>query len=120
MLASMARIDFRHKVHSVHINTRNNPAHCCSVEREIDGNPWYYDFQNFIQNQTYPMGPSKINKKTLRRLTMDFYLGGETLYKKSSYGTLLRYLDDVEAKGVKEIYGKRFDMSIWSARKYYN
>ena len=67
-----------------------------------------------------PWGHPKINKKTLRRLTMDFYLGGETLYKKSYEGTLLRYLDDVEAKGVKEIYGKRFDMSIWSARKYYN
>jgi len=42
MLASMARIDFGHKVQPVHIDTRNNPAHCCSVEREIDGNPWYY------------------------------------------------------------------------------
>ena len=51
---------------------------------------------------------------------MDFYLGGETLYKKSSDETVLRYLDDVEAKGVKEIYGKRFDMSIWPTRKYYN
>jgi hypothetical protein len=37
------------------------------------------------------MGASKINKKTLRRLVMDFYLDGETLYKKSSDGTLLRF-----------------------------
>jgi hypothetical protein len=118
-LASMTRIDFGHKVRPVHIDTRNNPAHCCSVEREIDGNPWYYDIKNFIQNHTYPMGASKINK-TLRRLAMDFYLDGETLYKKSSDGTMLRYLDDVEAKGDKEIYGKRFDLSIWSTRKYYN
>jgi len=29
---------------------------------------------------------------------MDFYLDKETLYKKSSDGTLLRCLDDVEAK----------------------
>jgi hypothetical protein len=49
-LASMARIDFGHKVQSVHINIRNNPAHYCSVEREIDGNPWYYDIKNFIQS----------------------------------------------------------------------
>jgi ribonuclease HI len=39
MLASIARIDFGHKVQSVHIDTRNNPAHCCLVEKEIDGNP---------------------------------------------------------------------------------
>nr|XP_034900655.1 LOW QUALITY PROTEIN: uncharacterized protein LOC118038417 [Populus alba] len=38
-LASMAKIDFGHKVQPVHINIRNNPAHCCSVEREVDGNP---------------------------------------------------------------------------------
>jgi len=91
-LASMARIDFGHKVHSVHIDTKNYSAHCCLVEREIDGNPWYYDIKNFIQNQTYPIGASTIDKKTLRRLARDFYLNGETLYTKLSYRTLLRCL----------------------------
>jgi hypothetical protein len=119
-LASMTRINFRHKVRPVHIDTRNNPAHCCSVERDIDGNPWYYDIKNFIQNQTYPMGASKINKRTFRRLAMDFYLNGETLNKKSSNGTLLRCLDDMEVKSDEEIYRKRFDLSIWSTRKDYN
>jgi hypothetical protein len=46
----------------------------------VDGNPWYYDIKNFIQNQAYPMGASKIDKKTLRRLAMDFYLDGEILF----------------------------------------
>jgi hypothetical protein len=63
------------------------------------------------------MGASKINKKTLRRLAMDFNLDGETLYKKSFDRTLLRCLDDVEAKSGEEIYGKRFDLTIWSTRK---
>jgi hypothetical protein len=75
----MARIDYGHKVH---IDIRNNPSHYCSVEREIDGNLWYYAIKNFIQNQTYPMGASKINKKTSRRLAMDFYLDEKTLNKK--------------------------------------
>jgi ribonuclease HI len=52
-LASMAKIDFGHKVQPIHINIRNNPAHCCSVEREVDGNPWYYDIKNFIQKTRY-------------------------------------------------------------------
>jgi len=99
-LAYMARIDFGHKVQLVHIDIRNNPAHCCSVEREVDGNPWYNDITNFVQNQAYPMGASKINKKTLRRLAIDFYLDGEILYKKLSDGTLLRCLDEVEAKNM--------------------
>jgi hypothetical protein len=65
----MARINFGHKVKLLHIDIRNNPTHYCSVEREIDGNPWYYDIKNFIQNQAYPMGAFKIDKKTLRRLS---------------------------------------------------
>jgi len=48
---------------------------------------------------------------------MDFYLDEETLNKKSSDGTLLRCLDDVEAKSGEEIYGKKFDLSVWSTRK---
>jgi hypothetical protein len=44
------------------------------------------------KNQTHPMGASIIDKKTLRRLAMDFYLDEETLYEKSFYETLLRCL----------------------------
>ncbi|KAL9382071.1 hypothetical protein Peur_025106 [Populus x canadensis] len=48
------------------------------------------------------MRASKINKKTLRMLAMDFNLDGENLYKKSSDRTLLRCLDDVEAKSEED------------------
>jgi len=74
------------------------------IEREVDGNPLYYDIKNFIKNQTYPMGASKINKKTLRSLAMDFYLDGETLYKKSSDETLLRCFDVWRQKVVKNLW----------------
>jgi hypothetical protein len=57
------------------------------------------------------MAASKIDMKTLRRLAMDIYLDGETL---------LRCLDDMEVKSGEEIYGKRFDLSIWSTRKDYD
>ena len=50
---------------------------------------------------------------------MDFYLDGETLYKKSFDETLLRCFDDVKKSG-EEIYGKIFDLSIWSTRKINN
>ena len=51
------------------------------------------------------MGASKIEKKTLRRLAMYFYLDGKVLYKKSSDRTLLRCLDEVEAKdALREVH----------------
>ena len=62
-LASMARIDFGQNLQPIHIDIRKNSAHCCSVEGEIDGNPWYYDIKNFIQNQAYPLGASKKRRK---------------------------------------------------------
>jgi ribonuclease HI len=49
-LAAMATIDLGHKVQPIHIDIRNNPAHYCSVEGEIDGKPWYFDIKNFMQN----------------------------------------------------------------------
>jgi len=104
-LAAMATIDLGHKVHPVHIDIRNNPAHCCSVEGEIDGKPWYYDIKNFVQNQEYPVGALKMDKRTLRRLAMDFYLDGEILYKRSFDGTLLRCLNEIDAKNaLREVH----------------
>ena len=101
-LASLVRIDFGHKVQLIHMDIKNNPTHCCPVK--IVGNPWYYNIKLFLQNQAYPMGASKIDKKTLRRLAMDFYLDGEIFQKKSTDGTLLRCLDEVEAKDTLLIF----------------
>ena len=41
-LASMARIDLKDKTFSRYtLISEDKPAHCCSFEGEIDGNPWY-------------------------------------------------------------------------------
>jgi ribonuclease HI len=104
-LAAMTTIDLKCKVQPVHIDIRNDPAHCCLVEGEIDGQPWYYDIKNLVQNQEYPMGASKTDKKTLRRLAIDFYLDGEILYKRSFDGTLLRCLNEADArKALREVH----------------
>ena len=59
-LAAMATIDLGRKVQPVHIDIRNKPAHCCSIEGEIDGKPWYYDIKNFVKNQEYPQSIAHI------------------------------------------------------------
>ncbi|XP_061965340.1 uncharacterized protein LOC133689500 [Populus nigra] len=97
-LASMAKTDYGIRVQPICIEIRNFPAHCCAIEGEVDGNPWFYDIKRFIQYQEYPLGASKADMKTLRRLAMEFYLDGEILYKRSFNGTLLRCLDEIEAK----------------------
>ena len=73
-------------------------THYCSIEGEMDGNPWYHDIKQFIQHQKYPTGASNTNMKTLQRLAIDYYLDAEVLYKRSSNGKLLRCLDGIKAK----------------------
>ncbi|XP_061945039.1 uncharacterized protein LOC133669048 [Populus nigra] len=104
-LASMAKTDYGIRVQPICIEIRNFPAHCCAIEGEVDGNPWFYDIKRFIQYQEYPLGVSKADMKTLRRLAMEFYLDGEILYKRSFNGALLRCLDEIEAKvALQEIH----------------
>ena len=46
-----------------------------------------------------------MDKKTLKRLAMGFYLDGEFLYKRSFDGTLLRCLNATDArKALQEVY----------------
>jgi hypothetical protein len=92
-------------VQPVHVDIRNNPTYCYSIEGEIDGKPWYYDIKNFVQKQEYPEGASKMDKKTLRRFAIGFYLDGEILYKRSFDGTLLRCLNATDArKALREVH----------------
>jgi hypothetical protein len=46
-----------------------------------------------------------VDKKTLERLEINYFIDGEILYKRGFYGTLLKCLDEKETKkGVDEIH----------------
>jgi hypothetical protein len=105
-LASMAIIDCGAKIQPVSIEIRNYPSHYCSREEETDNEPWYTDIKRFIQHQEYPSGASKVDKRTLTRMAMEYYIDGEILYKRSFDGTLLRCLGGLEAnKALQEVHG---------------
>ncbi|EOY07995.1 Uncharacterized protein TCM_022313 [Theobroma cacao] len=42
-LAAMFKVGTDVKIQPIMINLRECPAHCSSVEEEIDGKPWYHD-----------------------------------------------------------------------------
>nr|XP_034889983.1 uncharacterized protein LOC118030069 [Populus alba] len=106
-LASMAIIDCGAKIQPVSIEIRNSPSHCCLIEEETNKDPWYMDIKRFIRHQEYPSGASKIDKRNLRRMAMEYYIDGEILYKRSFDGTLLRCLSDLEANmALQEVHGR--------------
>ncbi|RDX93255.1 Retrovirus-related Pol polyprotein, partial [Mucuna pruriens] len=86
-------------------------AHCQQVrEAEIDGKPWYHDIREYLKNGIYPPEATENDKRSLKRLATSFFLSGVILYKRSIDSTLLRCVDDSEAREkMEEVHGGAFD-----------
>ncbi|RDX81085.1 Gypsy retrotransposon integrase-like protein 1, partial [Mucuna pruriens] len=78
-------------------------------ETEPNEKPWYHDIKKYLKKGDYPKGVSENDKRTLRRLAVRFFLNGKVLYKRSVDITLLRCVDDQEAKEIiKEMHEGTF------------
>ncbi|CAL0305680.1 unnamed protein product [Lupinus luteus] len=93
----------------IKIESRDQPIHCCAVEVEQDGKPWYHDIKVYIQKREYPIDASENDKRTLRRLAMGFFLDGDVLYKRNHDMVLLRCVEGKEAEMIlKEVHEGSF------------
>ncbi|EOY10242.1 Uncharacterized protein TCM_025612 [Theobroma cacao] len=97
MLAVMFKVGTDVKIQPIMINLRECPTHCSSVEEEVDGKPWYHDIVHYLKFQQYLKQSSKNDKKTIKRLAMNFFLDRDILYKRSRDQVLLRCVDSAEA-----------------------
>ncbi|XP_019448661.1 PREDICTED: uncharacterized protein LOC109351582 [Lupinus angustifolius] len=79
----------------IRTESRDQPIHCCVIEVEQDGKPWYHDIKVYIQKNEYPIGASETDNRTLRRLAMGFFLDGDILYKRNHNKVLLRCLHEI-------------------------
>ena len=68
------------------------------TEEEQDGKPWYFDIKRYIEDKEYPWEASNDDKRTLRRLAVDFFLSENILYKRNHDMVLLRCVDAREAE----------------------
>ena len=73
-----------------------------NVEGEDDEKPWYYDLMQYLKHRTFPEHVSEHDKKIIRRWVVNFFLDGEILYKKMQDHTLLRYVEEKEARLIME------------------
>jgi len=73
------------------------PAHCCLVEEERDGKPWYFDIKRYVESKEYPPEASDNDKRTFKRLAASFFLSGSILYKRNHDMVLLRFVNAKEA-----------------------
>jgi len=71
-------------------------AHVFAAEEVVDEKPWFHDIKCFLLSQEYPLEASSKEKKTLRRLSSNFLLNGDILYKRNFDMVLLRCVDKRE------------------------
>ncbi|XP_027769597.1 uncharacterized protein LOC114075310 [Solanum pennellii] len=84
-------------IDSLDIELKEHPVHCSHVEEEPDGLPWYFDIKKYLVSGTYPEDATSNQKKSIRRMVLNFFLSGEFLYRKTPDLGLLRCVDAVEA-----------------------
>ena len=82
-LSSMFKISPHGDLSCIEIKCHIKPAHCCLIEKEEDGKPWYFNIKRYIKDKEYPPGASDNDKRTLRRLATSFLLNWEVLYKRN-------------------------------------
>ena len=78
-LASMIVVKYWNEVPNLSVMRLDGPAHVFVVEEIKDEKSWYFDIKCFLQSQIYPPGASLKDKKTLKRLSDNFYLNGDDL-----------------------------------------
>ncbi|KAK5833232.1 hypothetical protein PVK06_017050 [Gossypium arboreum] len=99
-LASMFRANRETEIMPLQMTIYEVPAHCFSIEKEPDGQPWFHDILEYIKNQKYPEQTNENDKRTIRRMATGFVLDGDILYKRGKDQVLLRCVDAVEARKI--------------------
>jgi hypothetical protein len=92
-------------IQPINIEVKNLQAHYCSLEESLDEKSWYNNIKRFIQHQEYPSGASKMDEKTLRRITMNYFLDCEILYERLSDDTFLKCMNE-KKQALQEVCGE--------------
>ena len=97
-LATMFQLSPHGDLSYIKFRCRGKPANCYLIEEEKECKLWYFDIKRYIEDKEYPHEASDNDKRTLRRLAVDFFLSGNILYKRNHDMVLLRCMDAREAE----------------------
>ena len=80
------------------------------MEVRVDQKSWFYDIQQYLDKREYPADVSEKDKIVIRKLSSKFILHQGVLYKKTSDGMQLHYLEGNKVRKVmtdvhKGVYG---------------
>ncbi|XP_069147098.1 uncharacterized protein [Solanum lycopersicum] len=96
-IASMIKHPNTDYIDSLNIDLKEHPVHCSHIESEPDGLPWYFDIKRYLESGTYPEDATSGQKKSIRRMALNFFVSEEVLYRRTPDLGLLRCVDAAEA-----------------------
>ncbi|XP_070002578.1 uncharacterized protein [Nicotiana sylvestris] len=96
-LASMLHHPNKAYMDPLKIQIHDQHAYYNVVEEELDREPWFHDIKEYIRMGVYPVQATCDQKRTIRRLTSDFFFSGGVMYKRTPDLGLLRCIDARQA-----------------------
>ncbi|XP_070028801.1 uncharacterized protein [Nicotiana sylvestris] len=89
-LSSMIQHPDKNFIDPIPVKIHDYPAYCAHVEEEADGKPWFHDIKEYLVKGEYPKLANTTQKRTLRRLSNNFFHSGGILYRRTPDLGLLR------------------------------
>ncbi|XP_070014993.1 uncharacterized protein [Nicotiana sylvestris] len=79
------------------VKIHDQPAYCAHIEEEADGKPWFHDIKEYLTTGEYPELANATKKRTIRRLSSNFFHSGGIMYRRTPDLGLLRCVEAKEA-----------------------
>src|SRR5262249_50717107 len=71
-------------------------------EEVEDGNPWYFDIENFYRDRSFPEYATHDDKTALARIAQRYKIIGEVLHRKAFSGLYIRCITEEESLQIME------------------
>ena len=77
------------EVRPIVVEQKEEPAYCMTIEKDEEKNgegEWYSNIQQYLKDETHPKSADKNDQLTIRRLSTNYIICGERLYRRSYDG----------------------------------
>ena len=104
-MASMMDGPKKDEARLIVLEQKDEPTYCMIIEEDEGKNgegEWYSDILQYLKDGTYPKSVDKNDQLTIRRLSTNYIICGERLYRRSHDGIHLLCVTAKEAQQIIE------------------
>ncbi|XP_075633364.1 uncharacterized protein LOC142605812 [Castanea sativa] len=104
-MASMMDGPKEDEARPIMLEQKEKPPYCMTIEEDEEKNgegEWYLDILQYLKDGTYLKSVNKNDQLTIRRLSTNYIICGEKLYRRSYDGIHLLYVTAKEAQQIIE------------------